>query len=170
MLLKKVYFEIIKQIINSKVLHGTRFFKLKNTLLKSVGVKVGLGVKIVGPFIFNYGSYIEIGENTWIGKDFEVYGNGDVIISNNCDFGPNVKFITGSHKIDFMKRRAGEGIKYNYSVGTGSWIGANVTISNGATIGNGVVVGVSSLVIKDCKDHCLYVGSPSKKIKELQNE
>lgn len=170
MKLKKLYFELIKQIINCKIITGTRFFNLKNLLLKSVGVKISYGVKIVGPFTFNYGSSIEIGENTWIGKDLEIYGNGDVVIMSNCDFGPGVRFVTGSHEIGYKERRAGKGIKFNYTVGKGSWIGTNVIISNGANVGSGVVIGASSLITKDCENNCLYYGLPAKKIKELQSE
>lgn len=97
----------------------------------------------------------------------EIYGNGNVEIAQNCDLGPNVKFITGSHEMGTYNRRAGKGKTFNYTIGKGTWIGADSIISNGAVIESGVVIGAASLVTKRCDKNCLYYGIPAKKIKEL---
>lgn len=45
-------------------------------------------------------------------------------------------------------------------------IGTNSTILPGVTIGDGTSIGACSLVIKDCNEWGIYVGTPVKRIKE----
>ena len=49
---------------------GTRAFKRKRNLLRSIGWEIGEGTRIVGPII-NTGT-VQIGKDCWIGRDFTV--------------------------------------------------------------------------------------------------
>lgn len=166
--MNSIKFFMLQCILNSKFLCGTRFFKLKVHILNLMGCNIHSSVKIVGPIFFNRINNLKIDKGCWIGKNFEILGNGYLTIEENCDIGPYVTFFTGSHKIESQKRRAGEGITYNYTVGKGSWLGGKVNVGNGAKISSGVVIGMDSLVIKNCAENSVYVGKPAYKVKDIK--
>lgn len=49
------------------------------------------------------------------------------------------------------------------------WIGADVVILGGVSIGKNVVIGAGALVNQDLPSGAIYVGSPARKLKELQS-
>ncbi|PKE34254.1 hypothetical protein CW697_02060 [Macrococcoides caseolyticum] len=61
--------------------------------MKIIGICIGNNTKLVGPITVSRAANLKIGDNVWIGKGFEIYGNGKVIIGDNCDFGPDVTFL-----------------------------------------------------------------------------
>lgn len=165
-LISKIIFYIKIYIVN-KILKGTHFFEIKKNLLKSKNIILGKNVKIVGPIDINYNSELTIGDNTWIGKNFTIDGNGKTIIGKNCDIAPNVTIVNGSHIIGSSERRAGEGINFKSFIGDGTWIGSHVLILNGATIEKSCVVAARSTIIKDVKENTLVGGSPAQIIRKL---
>jgi len=56
------------------------------------------------------------------------------------------------------------------SIGSDVWIGRDVTIMNGVTLGHGCVIGIKSLVTKDCEPYGIYGGIPAKLIRYRFNE
>lgn len=165
-MIKKVTRRISRFIINH-FFCGLHFFCVKRGLLRFGGIKVGKGVRIVGPINFGTIVQIEIGEGTFINHDFNIEGNGQLIIGKNCDFAPNVRVLTGTHVIGDNSRRAGEGKSLKVCVGDGCWICANTVILGTVSIGNGSVVGCSSMVNRDIPQNVLACGVPSKVIKQL---
>lgn len=86
-------------VINT-ILKGTHFFKIKRVLLNQCeGVLIGENAKVVAPIYMPVYSELEVGDDSWIGKNFSLEGNGKVIIGNYCDLGPGVTCVTGTHKI-----------------------------------------------------------------------
>ncbi|MED4689083.1 hypothetical protein [Peribacillus frigoritolerans] len=164
--MKKILFYVILTILN-KFFKGSRFFSLKNFFLRVIGIEVGEGTKIVGPININYVSKIKIGNECWIGKNFTIDGNGNVAIGDRCDLAPNITINTGGHQIGDNHRRAGIGLKCNTIIESGTWIGTNVTIVNGANIGESVVVAAGSVVINNIKKNTLVAGVPAKVKREL---
>lgn len=156
---KWVYF-LINHIYNE-----SSNFNRKNKLLKSIGIKIDDGSKIVGP-LHNTANLI-IGKNCWIGRNFSAEGNGDVVIEDNCDIAPNVTILTGSHKIGGTHRRAGEGYNCKTTIGSGTWLCANVTVCPNVNIGKGNVVAAGTVVIKSTPSNFLICGVPGTKKKEL---
>lgn len=118
-----IYFYFVLTIINI-FFSGTHFFSLKNRMLNSIGLKVGKDTKIVGPIKIGRMMKLEIGQKCWIGTNFVIHGNGRVKLGDNCDVGPDVTILTGSHEIGNESRRAGKGVTYNSSIGDGIWIGS----------------------------------------------
>ncbi len=145
---------------------GTKNFEKKRILMQKLGHEVGEGTKIVGP-VFCTGKLI-IGNNSWIGKNLLVNGNGTVKIGDNCDLAPEVAFQTGGHEIGTSERRAGKGIEYSVCVGNGCWIGARSTILGGVHIGDGSVVAACACVCKDVENNLLVGGVPAKTIRRLE--
>ena len=115
------------------------------------GAKIVLhdGVGISGGSIVT-SSTIEIGENTQLGVNCNIWG-------------------TDFHSIDASERKRGNGAKSApIKIGKDCWIGANVTILKGVTIGDGTVIGAGSVVTKDMPANVLAAGNPAKVIKKLK--
>lgn len=160
----KIKKKIILKICNI-FLCGTHFFELKRKLLILAGYRIGKGTKIVGPLDIT--TELEVGNNCWIGKKFNAYGNGKIIIGDNCDIAPNVSFFTGTHEIGTSDRRAGKGKTYNIKIENGCWIGGNTSIINEIIIKESSIVGACSLINKNVEKNSLVAGIPAKLLKKL---
>lgn len=166
---KKIKKKLILSFVNT-FCKGTHAWKIKQYLLNCCeGIEVGKNTKVVSPIMIPWYSTLKIGNDCWIGRNFTLEGNGDVVIGDNCDLAPCVTCVTGSHKIGNATRRAGEGFNAKVSVGNGTWIGTRSVLLPDVSVGNGVVVGACSVVTKDLEDNAIYVGSPAKKIRELKD-
>jgi maltose O-acetyltransferase len=112
---------------------------------------------------------LSIGDNTWVGHDVLVVGGGaDVIIGKDCDIGPRVTFVTGSHRISVSGVKvAGEEFSEPIEIGDGTWVGASVTILGGVTVGESSVVGAGSLVANDVPSNVVAAATPDRVIKEI---
>lgn len=144
---------------------GTKGYKIKRRLLNSLGHSIGKETKIVTP-IYCSGKLI-VGDNSWIGRNFSLNGNGQCIVGSNVDIGPDVSVLTGSHEIGTCERRAGKGYNDVVKIGSGSWICGRCTILGGVEIGEGCVVAACSLVNNDVCNSTLVAGVPAKLKREL---
>lgn len=79
----------------------------------------------------------------------------------------NVSVICVSHEIGGSDYRAGIRNDHPVRIGSGCWIGANVTVLPGVNIGNGCVIAAGSVVAMDCEPDCLYAGVPARIKKKL---
>lgn len=93
-----------------------------------------------------------------------------ITIGDNVFFGMNVCVTCVSHNIGSSNARAKyENTTYqDIYIGTGTWVGASVTILQGVHIGNGCVIAAGSVVISDVPDNTMYGGVPAKFIKGLE--
>lgn len=144
---------------------GHSNYSHKRKLLNRAGYSLGEGTKVVGPFYCS--ARLSVGKDCWIGKNFCGNGNGEIIIGDNCDIGPEVTFQTGDHKLGDSLRRAGQGVSRRQIVGSGTWIGGRSTIVGDTSIGQGCVVAACSCVIRDAKDNTLVAGLPAEEKKKL---
>ena len=170
-ILKKIHlFGIYKRtamFLVNRVFVGRKSFscKVKRFLLRSIGHSIGKGTTIISP-VFITGT-CSIGEKCWINRGFSVYGNGRVIIGNNCDIAPDVVFLTGGHRIGDSCRRAGDGESYTTVVENGCWIGARSTLFGNVIVHEGSIVAACSFVNKDGPYNSMVGGIPAKHIKNL---
>lgn len=163
----RVWIRIIQFLINS-VFKGTHCYSLKRKLLCSTGMKVGKGTQIVGPFCFDF-SNIEIGEECWIGKNFEINGHGTVVIGNRCGIGPNVKLYTGKHLMGpAYARHIGQNVNTEICIGEGAMISAGASVVGPVSIGTGAVVMIGACVVKNVKDNMMVGGVPAQNIKLIE--
>ena len=144
---------------------GTRCFETKNRLLRSIGYEIGEGTKIVGP-ITNTGKLI-IGKNCWIGTNITVHGNGCVRVGDKSDMCVWSGNGSGGREIGGAERRAGSGLTYSITVGSGTWIGARATIFGNTNIGSGCVIAACACVNKSVVDNTLVGGTPARKIRDV---
>lgn len=101
--------------------------------------RVGIGNVVMGP--------VEIGDETILGQHVLLTG----LDHNYEDFNEPI-------------RRQGVSTK-PASIGSGSFIGANVSILPGVSIGDHVVVGAGSVVTRDVPNYTVVAGNPAKPIR-----
>lgn len=118
------------------------------------------GSEILGP--------VTIGDNVFINRD--AYIRPQTTIGDNVRIGPFVRLITDTHEIGPSHRRAGKARFDPIVVGTGTWIGASVTVLAGVTIGKGCVVAAGSIVTKDVPDDVMVAGVPARVIRSLPTD
>ena len=120
-----------------------------STLAEGAKIVLHNGVGISGGSIVT-SSTIEIGENTMLGVNCNIWG-------------------TDFHSIDVEERQKGVGVKSApIKIGKDCWIGANVTVLKGVTIGDGAVIGTGAVVTQDVPANVLAAGNPAKVIKKLK--
>lgn len=157
---------MLRYIINCLLLllPPTRLFVIRSFLLRLAGVHLGHNVKFCGhSWIYGRGDLF-IGDNTWISHNCRIYTHlsSYVRIGANCDIGPHVKIIVGSHVLGSSIRRAGVEIASPIHIGDGSWIASASLILDGTFIPPGCVVGAGSTVLsRSFQPNSLIVGSPA---------
>lgn len=146
-----------------RLLPPTRFFRFKRCLAKWAGMIVADGVSICGHTSFFGKGRVSIGNNTWIGLKNTFYCTqlAEISIGSNCDIGPDVAFVPGSHEIGSNDRRAGKGSGADIVIEDGCWIGARVTILGGVRVAKGAIIGAGAVVCKDVPADSIYAGVPA---------
>lgn len=163
------FWRAIVYFLVNKIFAGTNphYFKLKASLLRTIGYTIGKNTLIVGPITCT--GRLSIGDNCWIGTNLKIHGNGNVFIGNNIDIAPDVTFLTGTHYIGTEERRAGQGYNTTIRVEDGCWLGGKSVFVNEITIGTMSVAAAGAVVCKDVPANSLVGGVPAKIIKSLKS-
>lgn len=148
----------------------------RKEILRQILGELNENVVFQGPITFHYGRHTKVGKNTFVNFNFTCQDDGEVVIGENCDFGPNVTIVTPIHPMLPEERQAlmcpdGVGRRLCYAnpvhVGNNCWICANVTILPGVTIGDGCVIGAGSVVTRSIPPHSFAAGNPCRVIRTL---
>jgi acetyltransferase-like isoleucine patch superfamily enzyme len=118
--------------------------------------------------IANKGVGIKIGNNTAIGAQSFIGGQGGIEIGNDVLMGPQVKIFSENHNfenINLLVRQQGES-RRGVTIDDNCWIGAGVTILDGVTIGKGCIVAAGSVVTTSIPENSVVAGVPAKILKE----
>lgn len=162
----------LKRVFVNKVV-GCFFVpkKARASLLRFSGIGLAKNVRIMPNFFFDSDD-IEIGENSFINRNFQQHDGGrneKIHIGSNVMIAMNVTLASSSHEVSKnSSRRAGQGYSKPITVEDGVWIGAGVIILPGITVGKGSIIAAGSIVTKDIEKNCLYAGVPARKIKTLE--
>jgi maltose O-acetyltransferase len=160
---KKLKFILLNTIASSFV--TPRFFRC--FIYRLLGIKTETTNISSGCLIF--GNNIIIGKGTFINYRCVFDNAAKITIGNNCDIAHEVMFCTATHEIGNEIRRASTPIGREIIIEDGCWIGTRVTILPGVKIGRGCIIGAGSLVTKDCEPNGLYIGSPARRVKDLDS-
>jgi acetyltransferase-like isoleucine patch superfamily enzyme len=140
----------------------------KNGILLGDNVTIAkYSVLVCTGVIANLGVGIKIGNNSAIGAQSFLGGQGGILIGNDVIMGPQVKIFSENHNfesIDIVIRKQGES-RLGVSIGDNCWIGAGVTILDGVSIGEGCIIAAGSIVTSSLPKNCIAMGVPAKNIK-----
>ena len=121
----------------------------RREVLREILGELNENVTFQGPVTFHYGVNTKVGKCTFVNFNFTCQDDGEVVIGEHCDFGPNVTILTPVHPMlpeERLKLKCpdGEARRLCYAlpvhIGDNCWICANVTILPGVTIGEGCVI------------------------------
>jgi acetyltransferase-like isoleucine patch superfamily enzyme len=112
-------------------------------------------------------SYIEIGEETFIGPDVCIAGPGNIKIGKRCLIAAHTGIFANNHNFtDPTKPIKYQGISCKgIIIENDCWLGHKVTVLDGVTIGEGCVIGAGAVVTKDIPPYSIAVGVPARVIK-----
>jgi maltose O-acetyltransferase len=112
---------------------------------------------------------VTIGDGVFINVGFYHDGYDILRIGNNVRIGAHVRVITATHDIGPASQRGmTEVVGAPVEIRDGCWIGTGVTILPGVTIDKGCVIGANSLVSRSTECNGVYVGSPARRIRDLE--
>ncbi len=137
---------------------------------------------------------ITIGNNVYVGRNTIVYcKNGDIILqdgvnlSSNCQIFSSHRLVVGVGTVVGAFSYFLSGGEYDYTspipfceqpgkpskdelrIGANCWIGAHVTVLDGAGIGDHCVIGAGAVVTKPVPADSLAVGAPARVVKSIGN-
>lgn len=151
----------------------------RQAIIKEIVGEIGEGFFMQGPIYFHYGKHTKIGKNFFANFNFTVQDDAEVVIGDNCNFGPGATIVTPVHPMVAEERRrirtaAGEEKRLCYGkpvkIGNDCWFGANVTVCPGVTIGDGCVIGAGSVVTRDIPANSFAAGVPCRVVREITKE
>lgn len=141
------------------------------------GLHVGNGSKIgsystvkVSGSLSNIGDVIRIGDNVAISDYSHIGGAGGVRIGDDTIAGPYLSVHPENHKYEELgvPIRLQGVVRSGISIGKNCWIGAKVTILDGAKIGDGCVIAAGAIVRGCFPDNVVIGGVPAKVIKKRE--
>ena len=151
----------------------------RTAILKDMGVRMGSNVYLQGPIYFDYGCFIEIGDNSYANFNLTILDTCPVHIGKNVFIGTGVSIVTPLHPLRYQERNIYRKEDGNYTdkeygkpivIEDNCWIASNVTICGGVRIGEGSVIGAGSVVVKSIPKNSLAAGNPCKVIREITEE
>ena len=121
-------------------------------------------VRILTPFICDFGNRVKFGKNVFINHSAIFSASGGIEFEDGVMLAPGVRIATINH--DVNERHT----KYTYGkvvIKRNAWLGMNVTICLGVTIGEYAVVAAGAVVTKDVPAYAVVGGVPAKVIRML---
>lgn len=110
------------------------------------------------------GKGIAVGNNSAIGAQSFLGGQGGIRIGNDVIMGPQVKIFSENHNYDDLNeliRHQGQTRK-GVVIGNNCWIGAGVTILDGSEIGDGCVIAAGAVVSGSIPPNSVAMGIPAR--------
>lgn len=111
-----------------------------------------------------WGGSIEIGRNTFLGPYAVVYGQGGVVIGDDCLISLHVRILSSEHTLPDRSttiRSQPDQLRPTH-IGHDVWLGAGVTVLGGVTLGDGCVVGAGAVVTSDLPPGSIALGVPAR--------
>jgi serine acetyltransferase len=107
---------------------------------------------------------VSIGERCIIGRGSHIIGHWSITLGDDIQTGPYVYITDQNHVYLDPDEPIGRQwpVEAAVSIGSGSWLGANVVILPGTTIGEHCVVAAGAVVRGTIPDHCVVAGVPAK--------
>jgi acetyltransferase-like isoleucine patch superfamily enzyme len=126
----------------------------------------GPGVRIGPTASFRNGERIFVGARARIGDRCCLWADdagGVIRLGDDALLAPGVFITTSNYEIPAGEPVIGQpSTSADVTVGTRTWLGANVIVLPGVTIGDGCVVGAGSVVTRSLPPESIAVGNPAR--------
>ena len=139
----------------------------RERLLREPLGAVGAGVVVRPPFRCEYGARVTIGAGTFLNSDCLMLDVAPVTLGAACQVGARVQFVTATHPVDPVARRAGWESGEPIVVGDNVWLGSGAILCPGVTIGDDTVVGAGAVMTRDLPAGVVAVGVPARVLREI---
>ena len=119
---------------------------------------------------FGNGRSVKLGNRSGIGKGSSIDG---LILGDHVMIGPELLTVSTTHQYDDGEGHRWERGSEEYAapmVGSGTWIGARVTLLPGVKIGKWCVIGAGAVVTRDVPDYAVAAGVPARVIRFWNEE
>lgn len=151
---------LIQAIFFPLTLHNAH--RLRCSLLRLFGAKIGTGVVIRPTARITYPWKLTIGDYSWIGDNVVLYSLDEINIGSHSIISQNCYLCTGSHNIhspNFTLKTA------PITIGNGVWVASDCFIAQGIKIGSNSIIGARSTVLSNIPAEYLAWGNPCKPYK-----
>ena len=135
-------------------LHATR---LKRTLLRCFGGRVGHGVVIKPSVRISFPWRLTIGHNAWVGEGVWILSLAPVRIGANACVSQRAFLCTGNHD---ATSRTFDLLVAPIALHAESWVGADAFVAPGVRLRRGAVAGAGSVVTRDLPAWTMCAGNP----------
>ena len=139
------------------------FSKLKISLLRLFGAKIGKGVFIKPRVNIKYPWKLEIGNYCWIGENVWIDNLEIISIGDNVCISQGAMLLCGNHN---YKKNTFNLIAKPITLEEGAWVGAKSVVCPGVTLKTHSILSVGSVANTDLEAYTIYKGNPALKIKE----
>src|SRR5262245_42899306 len=140
---------------------------LRDRLLRQLLGEVGEGVVVRPPCWVEYGTYITIGDGTFVNYDCVMLDVAPIRIGAACQLATRVQLLTATHPIDPEARRLGWESAEPITIADNVWLGGGAIVCPGVTIGEHTVVGAGAVVTRDLPAGVLAAGVPARVLREI---
>ena len=129
----------------------------------------GRNFQVTHSAIINGLDLCKVGRDVYIANGCHLICNGTLTIGDAVIFGPGVVVSTGNHQTNGSDYRYSPSTKEDVTIGSGCWIGGNVSIVGGAKVPDKSVVAAGATITrKSCNGITgVYAGVPAKLVKSL---
>lgn len=138
------------------------FYKIKGSILKLFGAKVGKDfgikpcVKIKYPWFLELGDHVRIGEAVWIDN------LAKVTLKDNVTLSQGAMLITGNHN---YKSEGFDLMTAEITVNEGAWLCSMSRVGPGVVVGRNAILSLSAVTTQHLKEDGIYAGNPAVLIK-----
>jgi len=127
--------------------------------------KMGASIPILIHPTAVIGEEVEIGSGTVLMAGTII--NCSTKIGKACIINTSSTIDHDNHIGDYVHVSPGAHLAGTVKVGQGSWLGIGSVVSNNVNITSNCIVGAGSVVLKDIKESGIYVGTPVRRIKDM---
>lgn len=145
--------------------------RLRATLLRAAGFRIGHGTLIFGPIRFSGtpdpAAHVTIGALAIINIGCLLDAAADIRIGDRVGIGQEVMILTNRHRIGPHGQRLGPLEALPVHIGDGAWLSTRAVVLPGVTVGDGAVVGAGAVVTRSVAPDTLVAGVPARVIRKL---
>jgi putative colanic acid biosynthesis acetyltransferase WcaF len=137
-------------------------YRLKRTVLRLFGARVGAGVIIKPGVHVKYPWRLRVGDNCWLGERCWIDDMEDVTLGDNVVVSQGAYLCTGNH--DWSD--PGMGLTPQpIVVEDGAWIGAFARVAPGTRIGEESILVLGAVTLGDTEPRGIYAGNPAELVR-----